>query len=163
MLYKEDVSRIRPLGYSRGVSVSGSTQEKLISQRSKASGGYERSYRCLERSRCLASREKVPLWRRCVRFWKVVLEGREIFRIPKNQVRMKMQLAQPQLVGLEILVIFWRISFTNFSLNLHRINVSFLLLRIPRLLLIWWCNLVKDWEPRGLMRVNEAKWGLWAS
>ena len=163
MLYKEDVSRMSPLGYSRGVSAIGYIQEKVISQRSKASVGYERSNGRLKRSRCLASREKVPLWRRCVLVWKVVLEGREIFRIPKYQVRVKMLLTQPQLVGLEILVIFWRISFTNFMLNLHRINDSFLLLRIPRLLLIWWCNLVKNGEPRGLMRVYEANWVLWAS
>jgi len=106
MLYKEDVSWMLPLGYSRGVSASGSTQEKVISQRSKASGGYERSYRCLKRRRCLASRENVPLRRRCALVWKVVLDGREIFRIPKYQVRMIMLLNHPQLVGLEILVIF---------------------------------------------------------
>lgn len=136
---------------------------KMISVRSKVSGRHERGYWCLKRGRCLASRENVPLWLRCVLVWQVILEGRKIFRVPKYQVRMKMQLVKPQLVGLEILVIFWRISFTYFTLNLRRIDVSFLLLRILRLLLIRWCNLVKDGEPRGLMRVNEGNWGLWGS
>ena len=52
----------------------------------------------------------------------------------------------------------------NFTLNPHRIDVvSFLLLRILGLPLIRWCYLVKDGEPRGLMRIIEGNWGVWGS